>query len=139
MSDSILFTVKSALGLDPENTPFDIDVIMHINSVFANLQQLGIGPSNGFMIMDGKPTWEEFLGQDNTLNSVKSFVFLKVRLLFDPPATGPAIAAMQDLAKEFEWRINVARETKQWTSPMPPPTGVSDNPLKDPVIDGGVG
>lgn len=139
MSDSILLTVKNALGLDPENTPFDITITMYINSALSNLEQLGVGPSGGFMIADQKPTWGDFLGDDKRLNNVKTYVILSVKLMFDPPPSGFAITAMEKIIAEQAWRINVTRETTHWTSPNPPPTGVNDNPLKDPVIDGGIG
>lgn len=121
--DSILDSTKKVLGLDSEYTAFDQDVIMHINSVFSTLHQLGIGPDNGFMIEDKTPTWTQYLGADMNLNSVKSYVYLKVRLLFDPPATSFAIAAMEKQIEELEWRINVHREevTHPWVGPQAPP------------------
>lgn len=108
--DSILDSTKKVLGLDSAYTAFDQDVMMHINSVFSTLHQLGIGPDNGFMIENKVPTWTQYLGPDKNLNSVKSYVYLKVRLLFDPPATSFAIAAMEKQIEELEWRINVHRE-----------------------------
>lgn len=108
--NSILDSTKKVLGLDSEYTAFDQDVMMHINSVFSTLCQLGIGPDDGFMIEDETPTWADYLGGDKNLNSVKSYVYLKVRLLFDPPNTSFAIAAMEKQIEELEWRINVHRE-----------------------------
>lgn len=119
MGQSILESTKKALGLDKDYTAFDVDIIMHINSVFATLTQLGVGPAEGFMIEDASPEWEAYLGDDPRLNSARSYVYLKVRLLFDPPATSFAIAAMEKQAEEFEWRLNVTREDDTWVPPEP--------------------
>lgn len=111
MEDSILTSVKKILGIGPDDESFDLDVLTHINSVFSTLNQLGVGPAAGFMIEDAVPTWSDFLGPDPRLNSVKSYVYLKVRVLFDPPATSFGIDALNEQAKELEWRLNVAVET----------------------------
>lgn len=103
---SILNDVKHALGLLPEDTAFDLDVIMHINSAFATLTQLGAGPVSGYAITDANNEWDEFF-DDVRLNAVKSYVFLKVRLVFDPPKTGFEMAAMERQIQELEFRINV--------------------------------
>lgn len=118
--DSILDTTKKVLGLDSEYTAFDQDIMMHINSVFSTLHQLGVGPDAGFMIEDKTPTWTEYLGGDLNLNSVKSYVYLRVKLLFDPPPTSFALAAMEKQIAELEWRINIHREevTHPWVNPQ---------------------
>jgi len=109
--ESILDSTKKVLGIDPSYTAFDVDIIMHINSTFGKLHQLGIGPVQGFMIMDKTPVWEDFLGADSvTLNGVKSFVYLSVRLLFDPPPTSFGIAAFERQIDELAWRLNARRE-----------------------------
>lgn len=120
--NSILDTTKKVLGLDSEYTAFDQDIMLHINSVLPTLYQLGIGPDDGFMIEDKTPTWTDYLGTDKNLNSVKSYVYLKVKLLFDPPQTSFAIAAMEKQIEELEWRINVHREevAHPWVSPQTP-------------------
>ena len=107
MSKSILNSTKKILGIAEDYTAFDLDIITHINSVFTTLQQLGVGPVEGFMIEDALPTWEHFLGDDKRLNSVKTYVYMRVRLMFDPPATSFAISSMQEQVKELEWRLNV--------------------------------
>lgn len=121
---SILTEIKKTLNLGPTDTSFDTDVILHINSVFSILSQVGIGPANGFSIVDDTATWETFLGSDNPLfNNVKSYMYLKVRLLFDPPQNSFTIAAYEKLAQELEWRLNVTREGESWTDPtVPVPT-----------------
>lgn len=118
MSDSILVSTKKILGLDASYTAFDVDIIMHINSVFGTLNQLGIGPINGFMIEDDTALWRTFIGSDLNLNAVKTYVYLRVRLLFDPPATSFHITAMENQIKELEWRLNVYRETRDWVDPI---------------------
>jgi hypothetical protein len=115
--DSILKSVKKVLGLPDEYDAFDPDVIMHINSILAVVNQLGVGPEGGMTIEDDTPTWDQFLGEDPRKNTVKTYVYLRVRLLFDPPSTAHALAAIKEQYKELEWRINVEREGTAWTSP----------------------
>lgn len=109
-SASILNSTKKALGIDPSYDVFDDVLIMHINSVFTKLQQIGVGPVEGFEIEDDSATWDEFV-EKKTLNSVKSYMYLNVRLLFDPPTTSHAESAMQAMSKEVEWRLNVHAES----------------------------
>ena len=108
--ESILTSIKKLLGIDEEYTQFDSDIIMHINSVFLNLTQLGVGPSEGFQIEDDSDTWEDFIGDSNQLQAVKSYVYLKVKLLFDPPLSSSVIESMNRMIAELEWRLNVAIE-----------------------------
>jgi len=117
MSDSILTSTKKVLGIEELYTAFDVDILMHINSVFSTLHQLGIGPVDGFFIEDATPTWTTFLGTDPRLNSVKTYVYLKVRILFDPPGTSYLIDSLRNQAEELEWRLNVVRETDDWVNP----------------------
>lgn len=131
MVDSILTSTKKILGIDASYTAFDVDILMHINSVFSTLNQLGIGPENGFAIEDDTSTWDSFLGTDPRLNSVKTYIYLRVRLLFDPPATSFAIEAFKEQAKELEWRLNVLMEETIWVDP----TQSIDE--EDVVLDGG--
>jgi len=109
-TQSILTTVKRTLGLEEDYTVFDQEVILHINSVFGTLHQLGVGPVNGFEIEDADAIWSDFLNDDLTLSPVKSYMYLRVRMLFDPPTLGYIITAMQEQIQELEWRINVVRE-----------------------------
>lgn len=107
--ESILESVKKMLGITSEYTHFDPDIIMHINSVFMILNQLGIGPTEGFAIEDKNATWEDYLEDDLTkLQMVKSYMGLKVRLLFDPPTSSAHMTAITQSISEFEWRLNVA-------------------------------
>lgn len=117
MSDSILESVKKTLNLPSDYDVFDQDVIMHINSAFSTLNQLGVGPSQGFMIEDDSATWSTFLAEDPRLNFVKTYTYLSVRLVFDPPTTSFQLDAIQDQLKELSWRINEDREVEQWVEP----------------------
>lgn len=120
MTDSILDSTKKVLGIPAEHTAFDVDILMHINSTIAILHQLGVGPEAGFVVEDNTATWDEFLGTDPAFNLVKTYVYLKVRLIFDPPPTSFAIAAAERQITEHEFRINVVREGVKypWQSPL---------------------
>jgi hypothetical protein len=126
VSESILDSTKKVLNIEKDYTAFDQDIIMHINSVFSTLNQLGIGPVGGYAIVDAEPTWSAFFGDDPKFNSVKTYVFLKVKLLFDPPGTSYLIQSMERQVQEFEWRINVARENEEWVDPNPLPLLVEE-------------
>lgn len=121
MTDSILDSVKKAIGFDPTYTAFDVDLTMHINSVFSTLHQLGVGPENGFSIDDSTAVWGQFIGATPNINSVKSYVAIKVRLIFDPPATSFVIASMEKVVQEFEWRLNIAVDSTPSTIAEPQP------------------
>lgn len=142
MADSILTNIKKIVGITELDTSFDPDIIMHTNTVFSVLTQLGIGPTAGFMIEDATPTWDDFLSirqvghlnADGTvsytdeqlaafnklLNMVKTYVYLRVRLLFDPPQTSFVIGSLNEQIKELEVRISIEREGDSWVDPMPP-------------------
>lgn len=105
--DSILKTIKKLLGLPEDYDAFDQDLIIHINSVFSTLDQIGVGPANGFYISDETATWDHFFNEDLPVHHIKTYVYLKVRLVFDPPATSFAINAMENQAKELEWRLSL--------------------------------
>lgn len=106
-TESILDSVKLALGIIPEYSHFDDQLIMDINSVFSTLWQLGVGPDYGFSIQDDSELWSEYLDQNKLLNLVKTFMFMSVKLMFDPPSNSFALSSMKEQIKEQEWRINV--------------------------------
>lgn len=120
MAASILDDVKKTLGVDPSYTVFDGQIIMHINTVFSILNQLGIGSDFGYQIADNTATWDLFIGLDPQLNDVKTYVSMRVRMFFDPPTNSFVIAAMEKQIQELEWRINVKREGVSWVDPNPP-------------------
>lgn len=107
MEESILTSIKKLLGIPEEYTNFDVDVIIHINSALAILNQLGVGPSDGFSITDQTAKWSDFLSDSRKLETVKTYVYMKVRLIFDPPTSSAVIDSMNRLISELEWRINV--------------------------------
>ena len=108
--ESILTSIKKLLGIEEDYKQFDTDIIIHINTVIMGLTQIGVGPEEGFAITDEYSTWEDFIGDKPYLNSVKSYMYLRVRSLFDPPLSSAALDSMKKLADEFEWRLQVAVE-----------------------------
>lgn len=106
--DSILGSIKKLLGTTEVYNVFDKDLVMHINSVFFVLTQLGVGPEEGFTIQDETAVWDDFIPCGANLEAVKSYVYLKVRLLFDPPQSSALTEAINRQISEFEWRLNVA-------------------------------
>jgi len=110
MEPSILKGTKKMLGVSDIYTAFDTDIIIQINSVFSVLQQLGIGPVAGFFIEDSSEEWEDYIGEDQGLNMIRTYLYLKVRMLFDPPTTSYMIKAMEKQIEEHEWRISTHRE-----------------------------
>lgn len=110
MENSILTSTKKILGVDVSYTAFDLDIITHINSTFSVLNQLGVGPLDGFFIEDAEAVWDDLELPQNQLNMVRTYVYLKTRLLFDPPTTSFLIEAAQKQIEEHEWRLNVNRE-----------------------------
>lgn len=106
--ESILNSIKKLLGIAEDYDYFDSDIIMHINSVFATLTQLGVGPEKGFSINDESEKWEDFLPEERMLHSVKSYMFMKVKLMFDPPLSSAVIECTKEQIKELEWRLQVA-------------------------------
>lgn len=116
MEQSILNSIKKVLGLTEADDSFDVDIIMHTNSVLATLAQIGIGPIEGFGIEGPDEMWDDFLGLNNqTMHSVKTFIYLSVRLVFDPPNTSFALDSMKNQIQELAWRLNVVREEEEWT------------------------
>ena len=108
--ESILTSVKKMLGITEEYEQFDADIIMHINTVFMILTQLGVGPETGFYIEDDTATWEDFLKDPTKLQMVKSYMYLKVRLLFDPPASSVLMEQYKESIKELEFRLGIKYE-----------------------------
>jgi hypothetical protein len=128
MEQSILKSTKKILGIAEDYTVFDLDIITHINSAFSTLTQLGVGPVEGFIIEDDAALWTDFIDVDVDFqwNSVKSYVFLRVRMLFDPPQTSYLISASERQIQELEWRLNIHREETDWVDPSPPDYWIED-------------
>lgn len=104
--ESILTSIKKLLGITEDYEAFDTDIIIHINSALMVLNQLGIG-EEGFAIDSAAETWDDFLGKSENVNAVRTLVYLRVRLAFDPPANSFVTGAIQEMIKEYEWRLNV--------------------------------
>ena len=112
MEASILDSTKQILGLAPEYTVFDLDILTHINAAFGVIHQLGVGPEEAFFVEGETETWHDLNLHRQDLNLVRSYVFLKVKKLFDPPAMSFMIEAVDKQIAEFEWRLNVNREER---------------------------
>lgn len=108
--ESILTSIKKMLGITEEYDHFDPDIIMHINSVLMILNQIGVGPEEGFRIEDDTATWGDLFGDRIDLEIIKSYIFMKVKILFDPPLNSGVAASYEKLINEFEWRIKTVAE-----------------------------
>lgn len=110
ITDSILTSVKKMLGIAEEYEHFDADLLMHINSAFSILHQLGVGPADGFMIEDKSSIWSDFISDESKYMLAKSYMFLKVKLLFDPPLSSAVLECYKTQISEYEWRLNITAE-----------------------------
>ena len=110
---SILTSVKRLLGIAEDYEHFDTEIILNINSVLTVLNQLGLGPKDGFGIEDKTAAWDSFIGERKDLQAIITYVSLKVRLMFDPPQSGFLVESINKLCQEFEWRLNVQAETPE--------------------------
>lgn len=114
--ESILTSIKQLLNIEAKETSFDNEIIMHINSVFMTLTQLGVGPSTGFHIDDDSTEWTEFIPDLNDLQAVKTYMYLKVKLVFDPSSVGAStLASYERQILELEWRLNASAESNKNT------------------------
>jgi hypothetical protein len=105
--ESILTSIKKLLGIAEHDTSFDTDVIMHINTVFMILGQVGVGPEGGFSIEDSSAEWTDFIEDTSKIEGMKTYIYLKVKEVFDPPSNSAILQSMKDSAKELEWRLNI--------------------------------
>jgi len=119
--DSILTSIKKLLGMTEDYEAFDTDIIMYINSAFSTLNQLGVGPKEGFVIEDETAVWSDFLGDKINLETVKTYIYLKVRIMFDPPTSSAVLDATERMIKEHEFRLMVAAD------PVPTQESEEDN------------
>lgn len=108
VKDSILQSTKKLLGLEADYDAFDLDIQTHINTAFSTLFQAGVGPLEGFFIEDADDTWARFLGNKMHINDVKTYVYFRVKLIFDPPTSSFGLAAIEKQLDELIWRLNVA-------------------------------
>ena len=112
MDESILTSIKKLLGIPEDYEHFDQDIIIHINSVFMILNQLGVGPTEEFTVTDKTAVWSDFISDNKKFESVKTYVYMKVRLLFDPPLSSAVMDCINKVINELEWRLNVAAESE---------------------------
>ena len=111
--ESILDQIKKMLGPSETYDHFDTDIIIHINSCFNVLRQVGVGPVNGFRISGSDETWADFWsGCDHEIPLVKDYIYAKTKLAFDPPTSSFAAQALQEIVKEMEWRANIEADTR---------------------------
>ena len=110
MEDSILNSIKDMLGPDSSDEVFDNEILIHINTALSVLTQLGVGPSEGFSVTDEDTSWQEFLGNAKDIEMAKSFVFMKVKMVFDPPANSFTLTAMEKACDELAWRLSIATD-----------------------------
>lgn len=113
MNESILNTIKKMLGLGDDYTAFDTDIIVHINSCFMTLNQLGVGPEKPFRISGKDETWTSFFGEDVNVEAAKTYIYIGVKLVFDPPTNSFVVEALKEIQKEYEWRLMVQKEEKE--------------------------
>lgn len=106
MEESILTSIKKLLSIAVEDKSFDQDIIININSVFMILNQIGVGPEKTFSIKDGTSKWIDFIGDNDELDAVKTYIYLKVKMVFDPPASSSIMENYNELISEYEWRLN---------------------------------
>ncbi len=109
-TNSILNDIKKLLGIAPDYTNFDTDIIININSVFMILNQLGVGPKEGFKITGADETWDDYITEEDDLEAVKSYIWLKVKIVFDPPLNSTVMEAHKQMISEYEWRLNIQSE-----------------------------
>lgn len=105
--DSILLSIKKLLGISKECIDFDTDIIIHINTTLMNLDQLGIEISKSFSVKDNKQTWSEIITEQERIDSIITYVYLKVKLVFDPPLSSAVMEANKQSINELEWRLTV--------------------------------
>lgn len=105
--ESILDSIKKILGMPPEYEAFDVDLIMHINTIFGVLTQIGIGPKDGYSISDSTALWSDYLGASSKIEMVKTYIALRVRMIFDPPTASAVAEAMKNQISELEWRLSI--------------------------------
>jgi hypothetical protein len=111
---SILKSIEQLLGIQEDDRTFDYDILVAINSILSVLTQIGVGPSEGFVIKGDTEMWTDFLPEnDPRMSSVRSYVYMRVKMLFDPPLSASVFEAMNTAIKEFEWRLNLEAETQE--------------------------
>ena len=110
--DSILNTIKKLLGIDADDDSFDVDITIGINAAIFNLSQMGVGPNNSFILTSVDQKWSDYMGTNVVnLESIKKYLYLKTKMVFDPPTNSTVIESINNTLKEIEWRMMLAVET----------------------------
>lgn len=112
MEESILITIKKMIGVRVDDDAFDVSIISHINTTLMTLNQLGVGPAGGFSISGTEQTWADLLGDATDLETAKTYVYLNVKMLFDPPPSSTTAEAYNRKSAEYEWRLQIQSETE---------------------------
>jgi len=110
MNESILNTIKKMIGIEDDYDAYDTDIIVSINAAFGTLNQIGIGPDEGFSISDASTTWDAYTTEVTVLNLLKQYIYLKVKNVFDPSASSAVSTSYDNVVKELEWRLNMEHE-----------------------------
>lgn len=111
MDESILTSIKKLLGIAENYTNFDQDIIIHINTVFMTLNQLGVGSGEVFRIEDEYAVWSDYVSEETNFDAIKTYIYLKVKLVFDPPLSSAVMEAIKASISEYEWRLNIQAES----------------------------
>lgn len=120
LETSILKAIKKNLNVAADDTAFDQDIMLFANGAFSTLNQLGVGPEDGFFIEDDSAEWDDFVvTSTQQIHLVKTYVYLRVRILFDPPQTGYLVTSQEAQLKEYEWRLSQMREATDYPDPIP--------------------
>lgn len=111
VSESILNSIKKLLNISKDEHAFDTDIIIHINSVISALLQIGIGPSEGFRVSDESDTWQDYITDEQKIDYIKTYIYLKVKLIFDPPLNSSLMQSFNETIRELEWRLHINYES----------------------------
>lgn len=111
VSESILNSIKKLLNISKDEHAFDADIIIHINSVISSLLQIGIGPEKGYRISDEKDSWDEYVSDDSNIDYIKTYMYLKVKMIFDPPLNSSLMQSFNETIRELEWRLHINYES----------------------------
>lgn len=113
MGASILFSIRKLLGGMSDDPAFETDLLIHINALLAVLTQLGVGPAEGMSIADGSTAWRDLLGDDPKWQIVQTWMYLRTKMIFDPPTIGTVADSMKKQADEYEWRISILADEEK--------------------------
>lgn len=111
INESILNSIKKLLNIPIEEKAFDADIIIHINSVISSLLQIGIGPKDGYRISDENDLWEDYIPEESNIDYIKTYIYLRVKMIFDPPLNSSVLQSLNETIRELEWRLHINYES----------------------------